>query len=104
MGNQIDRQNGSPTTQWQLGYKPFKSPNHRLASLMGVLVFSISLLLTGTMYGEIFAALFRSPWIGDVIIWAVAATLGGLAKIFIGKILDRFRPAGKLWPSQENYG
>jgi len=101
MDNQADRQSGLPTTQWQLGHKPYKSPNHRLASLVGVLTFSIILLLIGTACEEAFSALFQSSWIGDLFIFAIAAILGGLVRILAEKILNRFRPQGRQWPHQQ---
>lgn len=73
------------------------SPNQRLASMMGtsVLILSGCLIITG--YWDVLPTLFPGlPWLGELVAWVIAGALGFMTEMVMTKLLDRFRPSGKL--------
>jgi hypothetical protein len=104
---QIERKSRLPKriASWFRQTSAWGSPNQRLASIVGSLVMLVSWSLMYIAYWDVLPALFPGlPWLGEVVSWAIAAALGISTDIVTKKLLDRFRPRGKVWPERGNQG
>ncbi len=107
MNGQINQKNGSikPVVSRLRHAFAWRSPNQRLASIVGGLLLIVTGNLVSTVYWDVFSVIFSGfPWLGRMIPWAIAALVGVSTDIVMNKLLDRFRPRGKYWPERENPG
>lgn len=88
---------GHRFSKWLRRVFTWKSPNHRISSIVGgiTLVFTGNLLST---YWDHFAVLVPDlPFLGGLTPWIIAGVLGWVVDIFLNKFLDKIKPEGRAF-------
>ena len=88
--------------RWLRRQFSYESPNHRVALMIGGAMALVAWERIFTLYQAQWSTLIpRMPWLGLLLLWLAAGILDSWITRAIWKLLDKIRPEGRHWPSDQ---